>query len=138
MAAEAISRRRGGTQGRHHERGSAPLAQLRPVTRRIPDYEYFTEEGLERIHQASMTILEEVGVEFRDPIALAAWRTFQLLAFDDILDRPRRYVTRLDPRWKKEGDAVGSRYRYGLADFITCPYCIGFWVTLAWWGVWLI
>ena len=72
--AEAMTRRRGGTQGRHHERGSAPLAQLRPVNRRIPEYAYFTEEGLDRIHGASMTILEEVGVEFRDPVALEAWK----------------------------------------------------------------
>ena len=74
MGAEAIARRRGGTQGRHHERGSAPIIQRRPVVRRIPDYEYFTEEGLERIHQASMTILEEVGIDFRDAVAIAAWR----------------------------------------------------------------
>src|SRR5262245_14324501 len=74
MGAEAITRRRGGTQGRHHERGSAPIIQRRPVVRRILDYEYFTEDGLERIHQASMTILEEVGIDFRDAVALEAWR----------------------------------------------------------------
>jgi len=74
MGAEAITRRRGGTQGRHHERGSTPIVQRRPVVRRITDYEYFTEAGLERIHQASMTILEEVGIDFRDAIALDAWR----------------------------------------------------------------
>ena len=28
-------------------------------------------------------------------LSLAAWRVFHLLAEDDILDRPRRYVTRL-------------------------------------------
>lgn len=71
-------------------------------------------------------------------LALASWRCFQLLALDDILDRPRRYVTRLDPRWKKDGDAVGSKYRFELANFITCPYCAGFWITLAWWGAWLL
>ena len=74
MGAEAITRRRGGTQGRHQERGSAPIIQRRPVVRRIPEYEYFTEDGLERIHQASMTILEEIGIDFRDAIALDAWR----------------------------------------------------------------
>ena len=74
MGAEAITRRRGGTQGRHQERGATPIIQRRPVVRRIPDYEYFSEEGLERIHQASMTILEEVGIDFRDAIALDAWR----------------------------------------------------------------
>lgn len=72
--AEALTRRRGGTQGRHHERSGTPIAQLRPVNRRIPEYAYFTEEGLNRIHEASMTILEEVGVEFRDPVALEAWK----------------------------------------------------------------
>ena len=72
--AEAMTKRRGGTQGRHYERGSTPLAQLRPVSRRIPEYAYFTEEGLDRIHEASMTILEEVGVEFRDAVALEAWK----------------------------------------------------------------
>lgn len=72
--AEAMTRRRGGTQGRHTERTGTPIVQLRPVTRRIPEYAYFTEEGLDRIHEASMTILEEVGVEFRDPVALEAWK----------------------------------------------------------------
>lgn len=71
-------------------------------------------------------------------LSLAAWRLFQLLAADDVLDRPRRYVTRLDPRWVKEGDPTGSEYRVWLGSFLTCPYCFGFWVALGWWGAWLI
>ena len=74
MGAEAITRRRGGTQGRHHERGSTPIVQRRPVVRRIADYEYFTEEGLELIHEESMTILEEIGIEFRYEPAIKLWR----------------------------------------------------------------
>lgn len=55
-------------------------------------------------------------------LALAAWRTFQLLAADDILDTPRRYVTeRVSEYWE---------------DFLTCPYCAGWWIALAWWGAW--
>lgn len=69
-------------------------------------------------------------------LALAAWRVFHLLAFDDLLDRPRRYVTRLDRRWKREGDATGLAYREGLGNFIQCPFCLGFWVALAMWGAW--
>lgn len=69
-------------------------------------------------------------------LALAAWRVFHLVAFDDILDRPRRYVTRLSPSWRQEGDATGETYREGVAGWITCPYCMGFWVALAWWGAW--
>lgn len=57
-------------------------------------------------------------------LALAAWRTFQLLAEDDILETPRRYVTaRLSDYWQ---------------DFLTCPYCAGFWIAVAWWAAWQI
>ena len=71
-------------------------------------------------------------------LSLAAWRVWYLLAEDDILDRPRRYVTRLGSKWEKEGDPVPPGYRIGLANFLTCPYCFGAWVALGWWGAWLI
>lgn len=58
-------------------------------------------------------------------LALAAWRTFQLLAADDILYTPRRYVTdRISEYWE---------------DFLTCPYCVGFWAAVGWavaWWLW--
>jgi hypothetical protein len=50
-------------------------------------------------------------------LSLAAWRTFQLLAFDDILARPRRYVM----RW---------------SEFLECPYCFGAWLSLGWFTAW--
>jgi hypothetical protein len=56
-------------------------------------------------------------------LALAAWRVWHLIALDDITDRPRRYVT--------EG-------RDKLLEFIECPYCMGFYVALAWVGAWAI
>ena len=71
-------------------------------------------------------------------LALAAWRVFHLLAFDDILDRPRRYVTKLAPTWREEGDATGPDYREKLAAFLTCPFCFGWWVAIVWWAAWLI
>jgi hypothetical protein len=56
-------------------------------------------------------------------LALAAWRVFQLLAEDDLLETPRRYVTdRISEYWQ---------------DFLVCPYCAGFWIALAWWGAWI-
>lgn len=69
-------------------------------------------------------------------LALAAWRTFRLLAEDDILDKPRRWVLNLDPDWN-EGEEPNDAYRFKWGEFITCPYCAGFWITLAWWGAWL-
>lgn len=57
-------------------------------------------------------------------LALAAWRSFQLLAVDDILEAPRRYVTaHISEYWE---------------DFLTCPYCAGFWIAIAWWVAWQI
>lgn len=71
-------------------------------------------------------------------LALAAWRTFHALAADDIFDGPRRWLTRLDTAWKKDGDPTGKDYRYGLNNFITCPYCLGLWIAVAWWAAWQI
>lgn len=70
-------------------------------------------------------------------LAAAAWRTFQLIARDDILDRPRRWVLRLGD-WRKEGDKIPEGYREKLGLFIECPYCAGFWIVVAWWAAWQI
>lgn len=64
-------------------------------------------------------------------LALAAWRTFNLVALDDITDRPRRYVTGLGWGWK-EGQPLPRTYREWLADWIQCPYCLGAWVAIGW------
>jgi len=66
--------RRGGTAARRAARAEAPLVQKRYVTRQIPLYELIDAAGLELIHEQSMTILEEIGIEFRDAPALTAWR----------------------------------------------------------------
>jgi hypothetical protein len=71
-------------------------------------------------------------------LGAAAWRVFQLIAFDEILEGPRRYVTRLGKTWKKDGDPIPAAYREKIALFVTCPYCAGFWIALAWWGAWQI
>ena len=52
-------------------------------------------------------------------LALAAFRTWKLLAEDTILDGPRRYVTGM------------SR------ELLECPWCLGFWLSCAWWAAWL-
>ncbi len=55
-------------------------------------------------------------------LAAAAFRTWWLLAQDTILDRPRaRFV-----RWLPKGE-----------EFITCPWCAGFWISILWWLAWV-
>src|ERR1700747_857373 len=75
MATESPQRaRRGGTSSRRAERASAPIVQQRYITREIPLYELLAPEGVELLHEQSMTILEEIGIEFREEAALALWR----------------------------------------------------------------
>ena len=50
-------------------------------------------------------------------LALAAWRVWHLIAEDDLTESLRRHVT--DGRDK-------------LTEFVECPFCLGFWVALAW------
>ena len=47
---------------------------LPQLTRGIPLTEPMSEEQVLKINDASMAILEEVGVDFRDPIALEQWK----------------------------------------------------------------
>ena len=70
-------------------------------------------------------------------LALLAFRVWRLLAEDDILDGPRRYVLRLGKDWQKEGDAVPDDYREKWALFLTCPACAGFWISGVMYLFWL-
>jgi hypothetical protein len=67
-------------------------------------------------------------------LALAAFRTYRLLAKDVILDQIRSRIVGLHG-WK-EGKPVPASYRQGLGEFIVCPWCLGFWVSIGWWGAW--
>ena len=60
-------------------------------------------------------------------LALAVFRVWKLIGDDAVLDRPRDWLlTRLGDRW-------GDWANY----FITCPWCAGAWIVLAWWLAWL-
>lgn len=52
-------------------------------------------------------------------VALAAWRTYHLLALDDVTKPLRRMLVN------------GHK---NLEEWIECPYCFGFWIALAWAG----
>ncbi len=71
----AQGRRGGGRAARRAARQRrAPRIGTRRTLGEIPLYELLDAEGLELIHRNSMTILEEVGIEFRDAEALELWR----------------------------------------------------------------
>ena len=71
----APSATRAGGRGARRAQRAAPNRSMLPSLRRgIPVCEIMDGTGVERIDAASMAILEEVGVVFRDPVALADWR----------------------------------------------------------------
>ncbi|ESY65823.1 hypothetical protein X743_29055 [Mesorhizobium sp. LNHC252B00] len=44
------------------------------LVRKIPVYQMVPDEAVELIHEESLSILEEVGCEFRDDEAIAIWK----------------------------------------------------------------
>ena len=59
---------------RRKARLEAVPVMLPTLVRNIPLYEILNAEGVELIHEASMKILEEVGIEFRDDEAIDYWK----------------------------------------------------------------
>ncbi|MEZ5478181.1 MAG: trimethylamine methyltransferase family protein [Thiolinea sp.] len=71
---EAVGNRRRGRGQRTRERLTVKVDMLPGLRRGLPLTEPMDEEQIQRIDAASMAILEEVGVDFRDPIALDDWK----------------------------------------------------------------
>ncbi|MCC6713845.1 MAG: trimethylamine methyltransferase family protein [Gammaproteobacteria bacterium] len=69
------SRRGGGREAKRAARQARATASVPYITRRIPCYEVLDEEGLALIERNADTILEEIGLEFReDDEVLEIWR----------------------------------------------------------------
>src|SRR5690348_17066131 len=59
-------RGRGGAEARRALRRGGGLQQLKYISRKIPLYEVLKTDGLELIEHNADTVLEEIGLEFRD------------------------------------------------------------------------
>ena len=59
-------RRGGGRAARHAERVGGKIEHLRYITRNIPSVDLLSDEGLALIEENSETILEEIGIDFRE------------------------------------------------------------------------
>ncbi|MEQ8665899.1 MAG: trimethylamine methyltransferase family protein [Rhodospirillales bacterium] len=66
--------RRGGRDSRRVIRTNRIEPMLPALRHGLPYTEPMVREQVERIHEASMWILENVGVDFRDPIAPGQWK----------------------------------------------------------------
>lgn len=71
---ETAHPRRGARTARQALRSNMLEPMLPTVRRALPVINPMTEEQVHKIDNASMAILEEVGIVFRDPIALRDWK----------------------------------------------------------------
>ncbi len=74
MTVAAREGRRGGRSARREARTAIELKFLPVLKRTVPTYQILDEAQLERLHQASLSILEEIGIEFRDQEAVQLWQ----------------------------------------------------------------
>jgi trimethylamine--corrinoid protein Co-methyltransferase len=94
---QATPGRRTGARDAKRSARAAQAGQSIPyITRRIPVYEVLAEEGLALIERNADTILEEIGIEFReDPEALAIWKTAGAEVEGERVRMPRGLCRRL-------------------------------------------
>jgi len=95
QGAPAVDEPRQARRGRELRRGERlrpPTIQIRQPVHEIPIYELLDTAGLETIHDASMIILEEVGIEFRDAEALDLWRAAGAEVRDQRVRIPRELL----------------------------------------------
>jgi trimethylamine--corrinoid protein Co-methyltransferase len=74
MSVDAVGTVRRGRGARKAIRQTRDIRMLPALRRKLPHTEPLTPEQVEKIDAASMDILENVGVQFRDDIALADWK----------------------------------------------------------------
>lgn len=90
MSVEAVGKTRLGRGARKAVRQTLDIRMLPALKRSLPLVEPMDQEQIQRIDDASMSILEDVGVVFRDPIAIAQWQT----AGADVRDGDRVHLDR--------------------------------------------
>lgn len=66
--------RRGGRASRREARSCVETQAWPVLDRKVPVYEILSDDRLEMLHRASLTLLQEVGIDFRDDEAVAMWR----------------------------------------------------------------
>lgn len=67
-------KRSGGASAKRHARTKGPILYLPNAVRNIPTYEVLNAEGLDRIDDTALGILETTGIEFRDDKSAEIWR----------------------------------------------------------------
>ena len=95
MSVEATGTVRRGRGARKAQRLTRDIKMLPALKRKLPLTEPMTPDQIEKIDAASMDILENVGVQFRDDIALADWKRAGAKVEGDMVYLDRHLVREL-------------------------------------------
>ncbi|WP_343560651.1 trimethylamine methyltransferase family protein [Kiloniella sp. b19] len=91
----STGRQAGGRAARRAARTKTKIEQLPGLKRGIPTVEVLSTEGIEKIINAAYAILEEVGCDFRDPIAPESWKKAGADVRGENVRIPRELVRKL-------------------------------------------
>lgn len=92
---EAHRGRSGGRASRRAMRTAPDFTMLAGLENTLPFCEIMDGAGVDRIDNASMDILENVGIQFRDPIALADWKKAGAKVVDEMVYLDRGLIREL-------------------------------------------
>ncbi len=121
----AKTARAGGRGARRAMRAAPDFEMLPSLKRGLPDCEPMTPEQVRRIDEASMAILEEVGVIFRDEIALADWKRAGAKVVGErvYLDRElvRELISTIPSSWSYQARSPAKSLPFGGKHSIFVP-----------------
>ena len=95
MSVDAVGKVRRGRGVRKALRETRDIKMLPALKRKLPLTEPMTSDQIAKIDAASMDILENVGVHFRDEIALADWKGAGAKVVDEVVYLDRNLVREL-------------------------------------------
>ena len=95
MSVDAVGKVRRGRGVRKALRETRDIKMLPALKRKLPLTEPMTSDQITKIDAASMDILENVGVHFRDEIALADWKGAGAKVVDEVVYLDRNLVREL-------------------------------------------
>ncbi|MCP3939775.1 MAG: trimethylamine methyltransferase family protein [Actinomycetia bacterium] len=117
---------------RRRGRGARKLARETAATPRLPTIRYgikpvevVSADQLETIHQASLKILREVGIDFRDEVAIEQWSAAGAEVRGERVhldgEMIEDLVARAPERFELTGRGPNSRFEIGLDTVAFCP-----------------
>ena len=95
MSVYAVGKARRGRSARRNLRQTRDIKMLPALKRDLPLTEPMDDEQIHRIDKTSMNILENIGVHFRDPIAIAGRKNAGAKVVDETVYLDRHLVKEL-------------------------------------------